>query len=131
MFNGTENLNYLLNAKKVAKKAYFHAAAKCKKIYSVSIILVPFIYPTITLHILHLVHDLSPTNLKLPFQRYDKRSEWISLSSFNILRTITKYVKGFEVTGFLTTHSIKSHIQQHVKNTTVRSFTKLMVYHPK
>jgi hypothetical protein len=56
--NRTETLNYLANAKKIAKQAYFDTAAKCKKIYSVSIILVPLIYLTITLHILHLVHDL-------------------------------------------------------------------------
>ena len=42
------------------------------------------------------------------------KSGWINLSSFNMLGIITKYVKGFEVTGFPTTNSIKSDIQQHV-----------------
>jgi len=46
------------------------------------------------------------------------------LSSFNKLSTITKYVKGFDVTGFPTAHSIKSDIQQHTKSTLVESFNK-------
>jgi hypothetical protein len=104
--NTTENHYYLSESQKVAKHAYIDTAAKCRKIYSVSIILVSFIYLTITLYIWHWVHDPSHTNLKLTWQRYDKIGACINLSSFNKLRTITKYVKGFDVTGFPTTHSI-------------------------
>ena len=62
------------------------------------------------------------------------------MSSFNKLSIITKYIKGFDVTGFPTIHSINSDIKQHTKNTFIKSFikthsskvlTKLMVYHLK